>query len=183
MPEPLARERPTTTAPDCRSAPALASRRAGTPPSLAALCVAVVTGAWQRITHARRGFGVGEEADLFLHGPARFAGRAGMTRRATLEAHLRVKALLADRAAMARGDRSLLELIAPGETSEEQWPAIVLDRMRAGPQIVGRLANPDWRRVFADRSGTVFPSRVLADRLGLPAASPAPLLRGPRAQR
>ena len=55
-----------------------------------------------------------EEAHLFLHGPARFAGREGMPRRATLEAHLRVETLLADRlglpaasaAPLSRGPRA-----------------------------------------------------------------------------
>jgi hypothetical protein len=181
---------------------------------LVVLVLAVVTGGWQRVTHARRGFGLGEEPDLYIHGPARFAGREGMPhrayvadysqggvyafhnaperlpfidgrfehpRRSTLEGYLRVRNLLADRAAMARGDRSLLAVIAPDARSEEEWPAILLDALRAGPQIVGLLRNPDWRLVYADRTGTVFLSRRLAERLGLPAASLAPLL-GPRVQ-
>jgi hypothetical protein len=179
----------------------------GTATILALLAVAVVTGAWQRVTGGR-GFGLGEQSDLYVHGPAEFAGRDGMPRRAfvsglaqagvyafhnapdrlpfvdtrfehprrsTLDGFRRAKALLADDAAMARGDRGVVEVIAPDARSPDDWPAIVLDAQFSGPQILGLLRNAEWRVVFADRTGAVFVSRSLADKLGLPRAALDPL--------
>jgi hypothetical protein len=178
---------------------------------LVALIVSVVTGEWYRVTGSPREFGLGEQANLYIHGPARFAARDGMPRRAfvvgfaqgavyefhnaperlsymdgrlehrrrsTIVGFMDVKERLADRAAMARADRSMLAVIAPEATSPEEWPAIILDPQWAGPQITGLLANPEWRIVFADRTGAVFVSRRLADQLALPAASLAPLYGG-----
>jgi hypothetical protein len=174
------------------------------------LILSVVTGTWHRVTGSAREFGLGEQSDLYIHGPARFAARDGMPprafvvgfaqgavyefhnapqrlpymdgrlehrRRSTIVRFQSVKALLADRDAMARGDRRMLEVIAPDATSPEEWPAIILDPLWAGPQIIGLLANPEWRIVFADRTGAVFVSRRLADRLALPKVSSAPLFR------
>jgi hypothetical protein len=102
-------------------------------------------------------------------------GRLDHRRRSTIESYLRVRTLLATRALMARGDRRALEIIAPDVTSPEEWPAILLDSVAGRRQIEALLANPDWRVVFADRTGAVFVSHQLADRLALPKASVAPI--------
>jgi hypothetical protein len=187
----------------------LAARtEAGVAAILVLLFASVVTGAWHRATGSARAFGLGEQADLYIHGPAEFAGREGMPQRAyvasfaqaavygfhngparltyidgrlehpelgTILNFRRVKELLADQDAMARGDRAMLDVIAPDARSPEDWPAILLDSSCCGPQIRGLLRNRDWRIVFADRTGAVFLSQPLAERLALPRASLAPL--------
>ncbi len=115
---------------------------------------------------------------VFHNGPEHLSfmdGRLEHPRRSTIEGYEQVYNQLADKPAMAAGDRSFLEIIAPGARSQDEWPAIVLDRELSARQISGMLENPDWRPVFIDRTGAVFLSRSIADRLGLPPASLAPI--------
>jgi hypothetical protein len=175
---------------------------------LVILIVWVGTGTWHRAMGSPREFGLAEQKNLYMHGPARFAARDGMPRRAfvvpfaqgavyefhnaperlayldgrlehrqrsTIRSYLRARTLLGVRALMARRDREVLEIIAPGATSPAEWPAILLDSVGGRFQIEALLANPEWRVVFADRTGAVFVSRELADRLALPKASVAPI--------
>lgn len=148
-------------------------------------------------------FGLGERRNWYAHDAARFAGQHGFPTRAVV-AHMGQAAVyeyhngpartvfMDPRLEVATQEtfetyELLLKSIARGDRRWEsslrddngQLPLILLDSRYSRPQIEGLLRTPGWRLVYADASAAVFIEQTLAERLHVPEADIAPLIRPP----
>ena len=161
----------------------------------------VVAGVWNQFGEKNKPFALGEAGDWFMHGPALFAGRPGMPdiafiahmgQASVYEFHNGPRRLVfMDPRLEVVSQRTFEEyeaVLAEMTAGNPNWtnrvrgpsgelPAVLFDSRYTRPAINGLLQSPDWRLVFADPSGCVFLPIPVADRLRLPAVSPAPMLR------
>lgn len=161
--------------------------------------LAVVCGPWSHVADGGRKFGLGEQPWWFGHEACQFAGREGLPKRAilghvglagvyefyhatdhTVFADPRLEVItqetfqeyIAITTKMAVGDRSWEPRL---RDQEGNLPVLVFDSRWSRQHINGLLMTPGWRMVYADPAAAVFIELRLAEKLGLPAASPAPL--------
>ncbi|NQV23434.1 MAG: hypothetical protein HQ518_03610, partial [Rhodopirellula sp.] len=172
---------------------------------LIGLAASHFSGHWGRLTGLGDRFGLDEAPAWYSHSAARFAGQPGFPDRAvvasfgqaavyefhnapthqvltdgrlevcTRETFERYEDILRR---MAQGDPSWQQQLGPVD-SQGRLPAIILDSRTARAEINGLFARPDWRLVFADAAAAVFITSELANRLGLSAADPTPLMHPP----
>ena len=167
---------------------------------LAAMIPAVVSGAWGRWTGEQKTFGLGERPNWFMHEASRFASQEGFPRRAFvshngqaavyiyhnsppalvfMDARLEVSTqvtferYLLLQARIMSLDKHWAE---PLRDSQGMLPVVLLDSRFSRMYIAAMLSFPNWRLVYADKTGAVFLETAIAERLKLPAASIQPLV-------
>lgn len=165
--------------------------------------LAVVCGPWSYVADGNRKFGLGEQPWWFGHEACQFAGREGLPKRAILghvglagvyefyhatdhrvftDPRLEVitketfKNYIAITTMMAVGNRAWEPAL---RDSEGNLPVLVFDSRWSRQHINGLMMTPGWRMVYADPAAAVFVELKVAEKLGLPAASPAPLRNPP----
>lgn len=170
---------------------------------LVAWGLAVVSGPWSYVADGGRKFGLGEQPWWFGHEACKFAGREGLPKRAILGHvglagvyefyHATDHRVFADprlevitketfknyidiTTMMMLGNRSWEPAL---RDQEGNLPVLVFDSRWSRRHIAGMMMTPGWRMVYADPSAAVFVELKVAEKLGLPAASPAPLREPP----
>ena len=167
------------------------------------MIAAVVTGEWNHAAEKIRPFGLGETRHWYAHDAARFMQQPGFPRH-VFASHFGVAAVYSYHNGpqgkvfmdgrlevctqatfqrfndvsqhMARMESDWVDLLRDGDGG---LPAIMLDTRGSLKLILGVLATPGWRLVYADKAAAVFFDETTADKLQLPAANLAPLLVPP----
>lgn len=159
---------------------------------LTALCVAVVTGTWNRLAgDGNKPFGLGEARDWYIHEAAKFAGRDGMPELAIVnnfgQAAVYIYHNSPERHVFMDGRlevcsketfKMLFEILRWMSLGKRDWegifraakvplPVVILDTRHSGFELLGMLQTPGWRLVYADATAGVFLEEAKADELNL----------------